>query len=139
MSTFAMTTRRQVLRVLLGLGAICLLRRADLLTLDLSPAADQLLSSKLTTLFRHRTSAAMIGLEYLGSNPAEADARRLTQLICSRWQRRSDEIACTDTRNIKKILIGQVREDFEKGRVVNVQGWILSETEARLSALAALV
>jgi hypothetical protein len=139
MRTFGMTTRRQVLRVLLGLGAVCLVRRADLLTVDQGEGVDQLLSEKLTSLFHHKTSAAMIGLEYLRSRPNEADARQLTRLICSRWPGQLDERTFADARNIQKILLRQVREDFDKDRIVHVRGWILSETEARLSALAALV
>lgn len=138
MRTFAMTTRRHVLRMLFGLGAICLLRRADIVRM-VGSSADPLLSSKLTNLFHNRKSATLIGLEYLRRTPMEADGQHLTKLICSRWQERYDEIAYADTGKIKKLLLRQQREDFEKGRIVNVQGWILSETEARLCALTALV
>jgi hypothetical protein len=36
-------------------------------------------------------------------------------------------------------LADRLRLDFEQGRTVRVDGWVLAETEARLAALVALV
>lgn len=139
MKPFAIVTRRHCLRMFLGLGAILLLRRTDAFDTMTSSTTDHLLSAKLASVFYDRKSATVIGLEYLRRTPMEADARQLTNLICARWQGRYDDIAHADTARIKERLLRQQREDFEKGRIVNVQGWILSETEARLCALAALI
>ena len=139
MTKFAIVTRRHCLCMLFFLGATVLLRRADgFVTTDHSHAGDRL-SAKLANFFHHKESARAIGLEYLRIVPTEANARELTQLICSSWEQHDDQIARADTRKIKRKLLCQQREDFEKGRIVNLQGWILSETEARLCALAALV
>jgi hypothetical protein len=139
MRPFAIVTRRHCLRMFLGLGAVLLLRRTDAFGTMTSSSTGHSLSAKLSNVFYDRKSATVIGLEYLRHTPMEADVRRLTNLICSRWQGRYDDIAHADTARIKELLLRQQREDFEKGRTVNVQGWILSETEARLCALAALI
>jgi hypothetical protein len=139
MRTLAIVTRRHCLRMFLGLGAVLLVRRTDAFGTMTSSNTDHLLSAKLANVFYDRKSATVIGLEYLRRTPMEADVRRLTNLICSRWQGPYDDIAHADTGKVKTMLLSQQREDFEKGRIVNVQGWILSETEARLCALAALV
>jgi hypothetical protein len=123
----------------LGLGAVLLLRRTDAFGTIISSSTDPWLSVKLASVFYNRKSATVIGLEYLRSTPDEAAVRRLTDLICSRWQGRYDDIAHADTARIKELLLRQQREDFDQGRIVNVQGWILSETEARLCALTALI
>jgi hypothetical protein len=139
MRPFAIVTRRHCLRIFLGLGAVLLLRRTDAFGGVTSSSTDHSFSRKLTNVFYDRKSAAVIGLEYLRRTPMEADVRQLTRLICSRWQGRYDKIAHADAARIKELLLRQQREDFEEGRIVNVRGWILSETEARLCALAALV
>jgi hypothetical protein len=139
MTKFAIPTRRSFLRMLFFLGATAFLRRANVFgTTDISHAEDWV-SSKLANFFHNKESARAIGLEYLRIVPAEANARQLTHLICSPWAQRYDETAHADAAKIKTILLRQQREDFEMGRIVELQGWILSQTEARLCALAALV
>jgi hypothetical protein len=136
---FVIVTRRRFLHMLFFLGATVPLRRPDIfVTTDGSYSIDPPFS-KFVNVFHDKESARRVGLEYLRVVPTEADAHELIKLICSRWQERYDEIAHADTAKIKKLLLRQQREDFEKGRIVNVHGWILSETEARLCALAALV
>ncbi len=93
---------------------------------------------KLADVFTHARSARVVGFEYLAGVPREADARLLVDLICSFRGERRAELAGANLATRRRLLAAQQREDFEQGRVVNVQGWILSETEARLCALAAL-
>lgn len=134
-------TRRSFLRNLFFLGAMLPIGRRDAFVTsirDTCNTADPL-SSQLANFFRDKESARAVGLEYLRMAPTEADVRQLTKLICSCWQEQFDELARADMRKIKNVLVNQQREDFEKGRVINLQGWILSETEARLCALTALV
>ena len=95
------------------------------------------LPAKLATFFVHKDSAAVLGLEYLRSRPKEADAQVLVDLISGPLER--VELTEAGLETVRELLRIQQRQDFERGRVVRVQGWILSETEARLCALAALV
>jgi hypothetical protein len=43
-----------------------------------------------------------------------------------------------DERSAIQTLVRTVREDFERGRVVQLEGWILSRTEAEICALTLL-
>jgi hypothetical protein len=139
MTKFAIVTRRNFLRMLFFVGATVLVRRADPFGTTTGSHAEDWLSSKLANFFHNKESARAIGLEYLRLAPVEANARQLTYSICSSWEERYDEMAHADAAKIKAILLRQQREDFENGRIVAVQGWILSQTEARLCALATLV
>jgi hypothetical protein len=49
------------------------------------------------------------------------------------------EFAETGMKKGREILLQQIREDFEQERTMNFGGWILSQAEARLCALTALV
>ena len=92
------------------------------------------LASRLVGLFRVPASAAAVGRAYLQLAPLEADARRLLRLICSSgpaWH-------TANAGRLRSLIARQQAEDFQQGRVVSVQGWTLSNTEARLCALAAL-
>ncbi len=88
--------------------------------------------------FRHPESAAVIGREYLKDRPGESDARVLGELISISSGGTPDRTCRADPDDIRRRLRRRVRLDFEEGRVVKVRGWILSETEARLCALAAI-
>ena len=140
MTKFIIANRRSFLRISLFVGCMVFVRRADPFA-EMHGSRDtvDLLSSKLASFFHNQKSARVVGLEYLRHVPAEANARQLTHLICSSWAQRYDEAAHADATKIKTILLRQQREDFEKGRIVDLQGWILSQTEARLCALAVLV
>jgi hypothetical protein len=92
----------------------------------------------LANFFIHKESASSVGIEYLKCVPKEADVHTLVHLIFSTKSELRTELNKADTNKFRKLLLLQQRQDFEHGRTVKVQGWILSETEARLCALAAL-
>jgi len=132
-------TRRGVLRILAILGAFGLTRPICALakpceSIQLSP-----LASRLASYFSCKESAAQVGREYLRCVPGEVDVSRLIDLICSFQEERRAELADADKAKLRGLLLLQQRQDFEKGRIVHVRGWILSETEARLCALAGLI
>jgi hypothetical protein len=99
---------------------------------------ENLLRSKLTTLFIHLESAQTIGLAYLQSYPNEADAQRLEDQIAMGIAGGRAVLAAASTREISALINNRIRQDFEAEQVVKVQGWVLSITEARLCALSAL-
>lgn len=96
------------------------------------------LSNRLNSLLATKKSARAVGHRYLQLFPHEADAHRLTRLIC-RSERRYARLARVDTSALRDILARQQKLDFRNRRIVRIDGWILSETEARLCAIAALV
>ena len=92
------------------------------------------LAARLVGLFHVPASAAKVGRAYLRVAPLEADETRLLQLIGAAhpaWQ-------AADAARLRRLITRRQVEDFRRGRVVSVQGWTLSSTEARLCALAAL-
>ena len=97
-----------------------------------------LLAFSLANLFSHRESAARVGREYLRVRPDEGNLNSLIDLICLSRPERRAELAKANTKRRRELLALQQREDFEQCRIVKVHGWILSETEARLCAVAAL-
>jgi len=112
------------------------------LTLDTGrsdfPAASDYWSQVLVSWPDLRPSATVIGLEYLRVNPHEGD---LQQLIGDLFD---DDLLlmlrnnAPVERDLIKFVEKKIREDFENGRVVSVQGWVLSIVEARFCAAVAL-
>ena len=127
-------TRRNFLRLLASLGVVLATRQLGVLGTLGRAAGRESLGARLLRLFRSPASAAAIGRAYLQVAPQDADERRLLRLICAsgrHWR-------TADTEQLRLLIPQQQAEDFQHGRVVQVRGWILSETEARLCALAAL-
>jgi len=73
----------------------------------------------------------MIGKQYLASKPAETTADALRSAISK--SRHESRVPL-----MPRSLDDQVRQDFINGHTVLVDGWVLSITEARQSALFAL-
>jgi hypothetical protein len=127
--------RRRFLRALVYLATCsCALGK-----LGPMPRAVDPLAARLAQSLGNKGSAAVVGLEYLRSAPREADVPMLVDLICSLQPDRRAEFSQADGQTLGNLLLCQQRDDFEHGRTVNVRGWILSATEVRLCALAALV
>jgi hypothetical protein len=72
-----------------------------------------------------------IGTQYRAAMPSEKTDAALRDAISSAQHRQFPWIR---SRSIDE----QVRDDFAAGRIVVVSGWVLSETEARQSALYSL-
>ena len=126
-------TRRDFLRLLASLGVVLAIRPLGALSMLGRTAGRESLGTRLRRLFRSPASASAIGRAYLQSAPQDADERRLLRLICAPgrpWR-------TADTKQLRLLIAQQQTEDFKQGRVVQVRGWVLSETEARLCALAA--
>ena len=73
-----------------------------------------------------------VGEAYLRAHPEEDSEQRLVRLLQERraWRRvsRAEEV--------RSLLRSESRRDYRIGRVTTVERWFLSETEARLCALA---
>ena len=127
-------TRRDFLRLLASLGAVLATRQLGVLNTLGRVVGRERLGARLLQLFRSPGSAAAIGRAYLQKSPQEADEPRLLRLICPPgrpWR-------TANTRQLRVLIAQQQAEDFKQGRLVRVDGWMLSETETRLCALAAL-
>jgi len=82
-----------------------------------------------------RESAVVLGRAYLDLRPAERDPAILLEKLDVSRRARS---AATGRQEVPPELKRRHREDFRRGRIVELQGWFLSETELRLSALVYL-
>jgi hypothetical protein len=93
--------------------------------------------ARCLALFSRLDSAAAVGSAYLRVRPSEASVDRLLQELALAGLDK-DVLANVDAGMLsERVRASQVR-DFAAGRVVELDGWILSETEARVCALAAL-
>ena len=85
-------------------------------------------------------AAGRLGRSYLAGHPAELDFQRLADGVLGslRLPAAADAIDSPP----ESVLIARARrvvvDDYVAGRVVDIDGWVLSITEARLYALAAL-
>ncbi len=84
----------------------------------------------LVGVLRHPQAAARVGDRVLAEYPAWNDPGLLRRELESGLDGRGD---------LAKQLARKLRGDFEAGRVVRVDDWILGFTEARIYALATLV
>ena len=83
-------------------------------------------------------SARVIGSAYLERFPQEAEASTLLDLILDGLALAEPEAAALGGAALRFRLADRLRSDFADGRVVDVGGWLLSRTEARLCAAWAL-
>jgi hypothetical protein len=93
----------------------------------------------LANFFVHKESAKVIGQAYLRNVPEEAEVSQLAAGICSFQTERPTAFTTAAPEQCRALLLQQQRQDFAHGRVVKVEGWILSQTEARLCALVTLL
>jgi hypothetical protein len=126
------------------------IRRQLLITLASIPTAgwlkttwsatdqDFALASKLTCVLKDRSSAQMIGMLYLKTTPDETNIKQLLSRI-----RHTDPELEIHAQNNHTALYKRIKylqcKDFCEEHVVNIDGWILSQTEARLCALTTFI
>ena len=92
----------------------------------------------LPNLIANPESAKKIGRLYLDKNPNENNAVALVEAICKSSDEEYARLRSSNPGLRREILEEYARQDFENGETVNLHGWILSKTEARLFALAVL-
>ncbi|MEQ9640993.1 MAG: hypothetical protein RIM84_13305 [Alphaproteobacteria bacterium] len=96
------------------------------------PAAALSRADQAVRALRAPAAARRVGRRYLAEHAQEADAARLAAHIEAALAARGDGV------ELRQALRNAVRADMRAGRSVLVDGWVLSLTEARLCALAAL-
>jgi hypothetical protein len=127
--------RRALLR---SMGAAC----AFTLARPVAPASagsprSRALAHRLLEVFPDTESARAIGAEYLAAWPEERDLSALLENLLE--SPAGDEVqADCDVDAWTRTLAARTKQDFEWLRVVKVDGWVLSRSEARLCALAVL-
>lgn len=90
----------------------------------------------LIKIYAHDLLAAKtIGLRYLRNTQSEAKADLLAEIIVKRDPILGRRFHTLSSDQLIRILRKRIRQDFESGNVVHVDGWVLSRTEVRLCAL----
>ena len=80
-------------------------------------------------------TARRVGRAMVASGHAPSDLKELAAAISERPHIRTAlKTECPATR--KRLVQDQCRADFSEGRMVSVEGWLLSQTEASLCAAA---
>ena len=133
MSTHEQIRRRQFLAGAGGLGAALLVRSAG----HWFPRSGDIDGVRLAGLLESTESAGAVGAEYLRVVPAENTADVLTaRLIGGLPAERATLRRATDG-ELRQVLAVSAREDFLAGRTIELDGWVVSLTEARLCAITA--
>jgi hypothetical protein len=138
MSRPALWTRRSVLKSFGWVVAIAATRplAAMLSQLSVKPADYPDIDVRL--LFRQPGSAAFLGRLYLQKQPEERSGTALRDLIWRECTEQEQWVARTGQQALQQVLSARQTRDFASGQTVLLDGWVVSRTEARLYALAAL-
>ena len=101
-------------------------------------AADPGLERALVALLSDPAGSAAVGREWLAQAPGETDAEQLVEALAGERRAAWRALANGDADALRRAVRERHVEDFAAGRVTSVRGWVLSQTEARLCALAEL-
>ncbi|HVY74664.1 MAG TPA: hypothetical protein VG890_07530 [Puia sp.] len=90
----------------------------------------------MLSLFCDETELRKIGTDYLKNNPTENSKEQLFALLQSEGSVKSGgpQNATAESHELQK----KIRQDFESNRTITLQGWVISQTEARQCSLLSL-
>jgi hypothetical protein len=131
------TGRRSVLLAVTGWATMPMSAMARLpFAASPPPDPEARLLTRLAGLFGEPASATALGAAYLRQAPEEAEpgcllSRLFPDAATEVLERWSDGV-------LRSTLARRLAEDFANSRTVVLQGWVLSRSEARLFAAAAL-
>ncbi len=131
------TTRRAILVKITGLATLAMSYPLASRFLTIADDTTSPLSDSLSRILHHQESARLIGAEYLRQYPEDGSIRILTEKLVGT---NTQYLASGDLLGSRaKAFFGrQIRADFEHGRMTQVGGWYLAETETRMCALFSL-
>lgn len=136
--TPARLTRRRLLVAMLGLAAPLAAARLSpwrALAAGVRPTP----AERLAALLADRRAARRFGRGYLALAPHEADRSRLVGHIAAALPAGAPALETASDDALRRLVADATVRDFAACRLVNLEGWYLALTEARLCALAALV
>jgi hypothetical protein len=96
-------------------------------------------AARLAGLLAHRDSARSLGRAALAALPGATAPPALAAAVLAGLPGGQAKLAAASDDELRALVAARVREDFDSDDVVQVDGWILSCTEARLCALASIV
>jgi hypothetical protein len=116
-------------------GTAWIVRRLWSAPADVSRGEALRIAGILVPAFGGSPAVGAVGQAYLEKTPGESDPRVLVSHLCEGW---APDALDADASELVERIRQQHRQDFASGRTVGVEGWVLSRTEARVGALAAL-
>jgi len=93
---------------------------------------------RFVALMADRDTARAVGLEYLQAPKAERSANALATALAHDLQYQRHDVRNATDAELRGLISVRITRDFEEERIVELRGWILSLTEARLCGLAAV-
>jgi hypothetical protein len=78
---------------------------------------------------------SQVGKAYKIKKPEESNAKLLKKILMGEFENESKKKLSHDATLIIDYLLDKINEDFKLNRIIELNGWILSETEARQCAL----
>ena len=97
------------------------------------------LAKKLTALFRHKIYVSELGKEYLKFYHQEKDLDKLVNAVATSSKIIQNISPLSNLNKVRQSVLLQIKRDFETNETVQIHGWVLSLTEARLYALTYLI
>jgi hypothetical protein len=91
--------------------------------------------AELLSVFSSLKSAKFIGEKYLKTANRTFDRHQFLAELCTHCQPNG---SAPSIEQLRSGLRSRQQQDFAEGRIVELDGWMLSETEVKLCALAAL-
>lgn len=108
-------------------------------TPDLDDAQLAVVTEGLERVLPHRGEAVALGTIYLDKHPDERQVKVLLALVAPGGQPAGTRLLALDAPTARARIDRLVRDDFVEGRIVQVGGWRLARTEARLAALRSAI
>ena len=130
--------RRELLQSIIAFPLLLTASPAHTVVKENTASMEQQLSNRLLSVITDKQSASKIGSEYLKRSLSERNAEKITDEIFHANQILKSRMMKISTEELKEIISKIISSDFQNSRVVSINGWVLSETEARLYALAHL-
>lgn len=121
----------------LGAAAAATMTRSSVVGSPL-PTVDGGWDSSVAHMIRHKYSAYIIGQACLDSLPEAYDRSALNKTILESIHLSPAAAEAMDRSQLHERLRARVQADFREQQTVKIDGWILSLTEVRLTALIAL-
>lgn len=130
--------RRGFFATSFGLAAAALATRFDIkLPAVIGDRATD--AERLVRALSSPESAAQLGRAYLATAPHERSEARLVDRITGGLPGGYAGLRTVDDKQLKSCLAQRLSADFATADTVTVDGWVISRTEARLYALAAIL
>lgn len=133
-----LTNRRRFLLTVVGIAVPAALPQLRPWRALVEIRTTQSVDVRLAHLLDHRDSAQVVGREYLRGTTEERTARALVDAIASGLPGGPDTVRAASRLELQRLIYDRVQQDFEDDLTVDLCGWIVSRTEARLCALVAV-